>query len=104
MCSLFLHILRPIGDVLGVTCTGCGHKTIYHHAVSYGSWNCVMCGGRCTSHTKIAAMHISHNLANSVNKCFELIHCTNCGHLTNEHDDAGWGKWECRKCGKTCVA
>ena len=104
MGPLFLHITAPIGDALGVRCTGCGHKTIYHHAVNFGSWNCDKCGGRCSSVVKTAALHATHNLANSFNNMFELIHCTNCGHLTNEHDDDGLGKWKCRKCGKTCVS
>ena len=49
-------------------------------------------------------MHTLHGMANAFNKGTELIHCTNCGHLTNRHHDAGWGKWECDQCGKICIA
>lgn len=105
MGPLFLHTFHPIGALLGVRCTGCGHETKYHTADGFGSWNCILCGGgRCSSVVKTAALHATHNLANSFNNKFELIHCTNCGHLTNEHDDDGFGKWKCRKCGKTCVS
>ena len=104
MGPILLHTFAPVGDLLGVKCTGCGHETRYHHAVSYGAWNCDICGGRCTSHVKIAQMHFTHNLANAINDKTELIHCTNCSHLTNEHYDVGWGKWKCRQCGKTCIA
>jgi len=102
--SFFLHIFAPFGDLFGITCTGCGHETKYHHAVGYGAWHCDKCGGRCSSVAKTAALHTFHKSANTFNEFFELIHCTNCSHLTNEHYDAGWGKWKCRECGRTCVS
>ena len=32
------------------------------------------------------------------------IACTNCGHYTKDHKTVGYGAWECKECGKTCVA
>ena len=98
--SFFMHILHPLGNLLGIKCTGCGHETKYHHAANYGSWICDICGGRCTSVTKTASMHALHQPVNA----FGGVPCTCCSHSSKEHFDIGWGKWKCRRCGSICVA
>ena len=49
MGTVAMHVLHPIGDMLGVECTACGHPTRYHNAVGYGVWKCNSCGSRCYS-------------------------------------------------------
>ena len=100
--SFLLHLLAPLGDLLGIKCTACKHETKFHYAVGYGTWKCEICGSTCVSHIKIACMHALHGLANNINNITEVIKCTHCNHLTNEHDGVGYGKWKCRQCGMIC--
>lgn len=44
-----MHVLSPIGDALGVECTGCGHPTRNHTTIGYGLWKCNYCGSKCHS-------------------------------------------------------
>ncbi len=49
MGAVFMHALHPVGNLLGVECTACGHRTSSHDAVGYGVWKCNTCGSRCYS-------------------------------------------------------
>lgn len=44
-----MHVLHPVGNVLGVGCTACGHGTRKHHEVEFGLWKCDLCGRKCKS-------------------------------------------------------
>ena len=100
MGPVLLHTLAPIGDALGVRCTGCGHETRYHHAVHFGAWNCDICGGRCSSVVKTAVMHATHPYVDILGG----VNYTNCSHSSKRHYSVGFGKWKCKDCGSTCVS
>lgn len=49
MGTEIMHALRPIGDMLGIECTACGHLTRNHYSLSKGIWKCNSCGSKCYS-------------------------------------------------------
>ena len=44
-----MHVTQVVGDELGVRCTACGHETKNHDDISFGLWECNICGRRCRS-------------------------------------------------------